>query len=87
MSRDIYALETNKTWIIVQLPSGKVSIGCNWVYKIKYKVDGSFECYKTRLMAKGFNYKIVAIILNFCSRWKTKPQFIIRLLPKIGHAH
>ena len=42
MSKDIYALETNKTWISVQLPSGKVSTDCNWVYKIKYKVDGSF---------------------------------------------
>lgn len=41
MSKDIYALETNKTWIRVQLPSGKVSTDCNWVYKIKYKVDGS----------------------------------------------
>ena len=25
-----------------------------WIYKIKTRSDGSIECYKTRLVAKGF---------------------------------
>ena len=29
-------------------------IGCKWIYKIKTRSDGSIECYKTRLVAKGF---------------------------------
>jgi hypothetical protein len=29
-------------------------IHCRWVYKNKYKSDGSFDKHKVRLVAKGF---------------------------------
>ncbi|KAL3376952.1 hypothetical protein AABB24_003396 [Solanum stoloniferum] len=54
MDQEIQALSTNKTWDIVDLPLGKSPIGCKWVYKIKFKADGSVERYKARLVAKGF---------------------------------
>ena len=38
----------------MDLPPGKDTVGCKWVYKVKHKVDGSIECYKPRLVAKGF---------------------------------
>lgn len=39
---------------MVDQPLGKFAKGCKWVYKIKTKVDESFECYKAFLVAKSF---------------------------------
>ena len=47
-------LEKNGTWEIVQSPEDKSTVGCKWVFTIKYKSDGSVERYKARLVAKGF---------------------------------
>lgn len=54
MAEEIRALESNKTWTIEKLPSGKRPIGCRWVFKVKRQADGSVERYKARLVAKGF---------------------------------
>ena len=57
MDAEIKALEANNTWTFTSLPPGKKPIGCKWVYWVKYKLDGSVERYKTRLVAKGFTQK------------------------------
>ena len=57
MAVEIVALEANNIWTLTPLPVGKKPIGCKWVYKIKYKADGSIERYKARLVAKGFTQK------------------------------
>jgi hypothetical protein len=54
MNAEIAALEDNQTWVIIDLPPNKVSIGCKWVYKVKLRADGSIERYKARLVAKGY---------------------------------
>lgn len=54
MKLELEALEQNQTWEFTSLPLGKRTIGCKWVYKIKYKADGSIERYKARLVAKGY---------------------------------
>jgi len=54
--RDEYnALIQNKTWLLTTLPNGSKVVGCEWVFKNKYNVDGSFQRHKARLVAKGFN--------------------------------
>ncbi|CAJ2632157.1 unnamed protein product [Trifolium pratense] len=54
MKEEIDALNANNTWSIVDLPKGKVPIGCKWVYRVKYHANGSIERYKARLVAKGY---------------------------------
>lgn len=54
MNIELQALAKNHTWDVVDLPSGKQPIGCRWVYKVKYKADGSIERHKVRLVAKGY---------------------------------
>jgi len=44
----------NQTWKVVDLPRGKTTVGCKWMFTIKYNADGSIERYKARLVAKGF---------------------------------
>ena len=54
MADELKAMEDNNTWTVVSLPEGKHTIGCRWVYKVKYKQDGSVDRYKARLVAKGY---------------------------------
>ena len=51
---EIFALESNQTWETALLPKDKATIGYKWVFKIKYKADGTVERYKARLVAKGY---------------------------------
>ncbi|KAH9299553.1 hypothetical protein KI387_031235, partial [Taxus chinensis] len=44
----------NQTWELVDLPPGKKSIGYKWIFKKKYKVDGSIDKHKARLVANGY---------------------------------
>ena len=51
---EMRALEKNGTWKIIDLPSGKHSMGYKWVFTVKHNSDGKIERYKARLVAKGF---------------------------------
>ena len=44
----------NKTWLLSTLPLGKKAIGCEWIFKVKYKSHGSLDKYKSCLVAKGY---------------------------------
>lgn len=54
MREEMNALEKNKTWEVHELPKGKKTVGCKWVFALKYNADGSLERYKARLVAKGY---------------------------------
>lgn len=56
IGKEMNGLHKNKTWDVV-LPLNfkeKNSIGCKWIFTIKYKVDDSIERYKAKLLAKGY---------------------------------
>ena len=55
MQEEIQALETNNTWEVTSLPSGKTPIGCQWIFKTKLNPDGYVHHYKARFLAKGYN--------------------------------
>lgn len=54
MEYELTALELNKTWTIIPLPTGKHTIGCKWTYKIKYKQDDNIHRHKVRFVAQGY---------------------------------
>lgn len=57
-------LNANNTWGIVSLPQ---PIDCKWVYKVKYRADGSIERLKVRLVIKGFTQRPgIDYTENFC---------------------
>ena len=54
MNVELDALEANETWEITTLPPNRKAIGCRWVFKTKFKADGSIEKYKARLVILGY---------------------------------
>ena len=61
--KEMKALKKNNTWEIVELLRDKRTVGCKWVFMVKYQIDGSIDRYKARrarLVAKRFTqtYKI-----------------------------
>jgi hypothetical protein len=53
MQEEINSLVEQGTWKLVIPPKGAKIISSKWVYKIK-TIDGKFERFKSRLVAKGF---------------------------------
>ncbi|WKA08566.1 hypothetical protein VitviT2T_026277 [Vitis vinifera] len=49
--------EKNNTWVLSVLPERRKTVGCKWIFSIKYKADGSIDQYKARLVAKGCTQK------------------------------
>ena len=53
MNCELAALELNGTWEITDLPPGKAAIDCKWLFKTKFKPDGTVERFKSRLVILG----------------------------------
>ena len=60
---DMKSLISNRTWKLVDLPSGCKTICCQWVLRKKWKPDGSIDKFKARLVAKALNKKLILISL------------------------
>ncbi|KAK2418425.1 putative mitochondrial protein [Trifolium repens] len=51
---EMSALDSNGTWELVPLPSGKSIVGCRWLFNVKVGPDGQIDRLKARLVAKGY---------------------------------
>ena len=45
----------NETWELVDCLAKRKVIGTKWVWKVKYKADGTLEKFKARLVAQGYS--------------------------------
>ena len=54
MQTEYDSIMRNETWDLVDHPKKRKVIGTKWVFKAKYKYDGSLDKYKARLVSKGF---------------------------------
>jgi hypothetical protein len=54
MELEMKALHHNSTWELVPLLHPKKTVGCKWVYTVKFNPDGFVERLKARLLAKSY---------------------------------
>lgn len=54
MEEELHALRQNHTCDLVPPPLNTNVIGSKWIFKIKFKEDGSLERYKAHLVAQGY---------------------------------
>ena len=52
MQTEYDALIENNTWSLVPICSDFKVVGCKWVIRTKYNIDGSISNHKARLVAK-----------------------------------
>ncbi|WVZ17885.1 hypothetical protein V8G54_010867 [Vigna mungo] len=58
MDNEYQALMSNQTWVLVPYQGQENIIDSKWVFKTKYKADGTIERRKARLVAKVFQQTI-----------------------------
>jgi histone deacetylase 1/2 len=57
MEAEFSALLTNNTWDILPRPPCANVVTGKWVFKQKFKADGSLERYKARWLLRGFTQR------------------------------
>lgn len=55
MENEIYMIEKNETWELVDRPIEKPIVGVKGAYKTKLNLEGSVQKHKARLMTKGYS--------------------------------
>ncbi|RVW52972.1 Retrovirus-related Pol polyprotein from transposon RE1 [Vitis vinifera] len=56
MVDEMAALHSNGTWDLVDLPSGKSTVGCHWVYTVKVRPNGQIASVRLLLSMAAMRY-------------------------------
>lgn len=54
IEKELHNFKLHYTWEFEELPQGQKIIGSKWVFKIKYKINGTIAQFKAWLMAQSF---------------------------------
>ena len=54
VEQELTTLEQNGTWTLTDLPPEKKALTSKWVYRTKFRPDGTIERHKARLIIRGF---------------------------------
>jgi hypothetical protein len=57
MEDEIRSMSSNRVWDLETIPKGAKTVGCKWVYKIKYDSQGNIDKFKARLVTKGYTQR------------------------------
>lgn len=57
VNREMNSLLQNNTWVLTELPEGRSTVDCKWVFKRKHDQNGLPCEYKARLVARGFSQR------------------------------
>ena len=57
MASEYDALQRNRTWRLVDRPSGANVVSSKWVFSHKLIPDGTLECYKARWVMRRFTQR------------------------------
>ena len=52
---ELDSLKRNGMWTMEDLPVGRKPVRSKWVFKVKYRDDGTIEKFKGRVVAQGFS--------------------------------
>jgi len=55
MEEELYMINKNETWRLVDRPNDRKVIGLKWVYKTKLNPNGFVNKLKARLVVKGYS--------------------------------
>lgn len=69
MEEEVQALEHNRTWTLVPGLNNDNIIGSKWIFKIKYKKDGSMD------ITKGFSQILGLDLMKLLVHLSSQQQF------------
>ena len=58
IEEELTKLQALGTWKYTELPKGRKTVGCKWVFTVKYTPTGLIDRYKARLVAQGFSQRL-----------------------------